>query len=281
MEDLAYELNFASARLAARGLRRRDREDAGPAALRRSARSARPTAPPRSRPDVNDPGERNVTFDELVEAYLEQARGLVDGGADAAAHRDHLRHPQRQGRDLRGRDALRGAAAGAGRSSSPARSPTRPGAPCPVRSPRPSGTRSATRGRSPSGSTARSVQQRCVRMSRSWPASPTPSSPATPTPGCPTRSASTTRRAEQMAEVVGEFAPAGLVNLVGGCCGTTPDHIAAIAAACTEAAARAGAGRPAGDALWPASSRSPSPRRRCSSTSASGPTSPGRRSSAT
>ena len=33
-------------------------------------------------PDVNDPGKRNVTFDELVEAYLEQARGLVDGGSD-------------------------------------------------------------------------------------------------------------------------------------------------------------------------------------------------------
>ena len=33
-------------------------------------------------PDVNDPGARNVTYDELVEAYLEQARGLVDGGAD-------------------------------------------------------------------------------------------------------------------------------------------------------------------------------------------------------
>ena len=33
-------------------------------------------------PDVNDPGARNVTYDELVEAYLEQANGLVDGGAD-------------------------------------------------------------------------------------------------------------------------------------------------------------------------------------------------------
>src|SRR6476646_2375126 len=33
-------------------------------------------------PDVNDPGKRNVTFDELVDAYLEQARGLVDGGSD-------------------------------------------------------------------------------------------------------------------------------------------------------------------------------------------------------
>src|SRR4029078_8697632 len=33
-------------------------------------------------PDVNDPGARNVTFDDLVAAYLEEARGLVDGGAD-------------------------------------------------------------------------------------------------------------------------------------------------------------------------------------------------------
>ena len=33
-------------------------------------------------PDVNDPGARNVSFDDLVEAYLEEARGLVDGGAD-------------------------------------------------------------------------------------------------------------------------------------------------------------------------------------------------------
>jgi 5-methyltetrahydrofolate--homocysteine methyltransferase len=33
-------------------------------------------------PDVNDPGARNITFDELVDAYLEQANGLVDGGVD-------------------------------------------------------------------------------------------------------------------------------------------------------------------------------------------------------
>ena len=79
MQDLAYEINLAGARLA------REACDevataSGPASW--PARSARPTAPPRSRPDVNDPGARNVTYDELVEAYLEQARGLVDGGAD-------------------------------------------------------------------------------------------------------------------------------------------------------------------------------------------------------
>ena len=60
-------------------------------------------------PDVNDPAARNVTYDQLVAAYLEAARGLVDGGSDLLLDRDDLRHPQRQGRDLRRRDAVRGA----------------------------------------------------------------------------------------------------------------------------------------------------------------------------
>ena len=82
MEDLAYEMNFESARLA------REACDAmterTPDRPRWVDRRARPDehAPPRSRPDVNDPGKRNITYDRLVEAYLEQARGLVDGGAD-------------------------------------------------------------------------------------------------------------------------------------------------------------------------------------------------------
>ena len=46
------------------------------------APSARPTARRRFRPTSNDPGFRNVTFDELREAYNEQVRGLIDGGAD-------------------------------------------------------------------------------------------------------------------------------------------------------------------------------------------------------
>jgi 5-methyltetrahydrofolate--homocysteine methyltransferase len=45
-------------------------------------RSARPTAPLSISPDVNNPGFRAVTFDELREAYAEQAKGLIDGGAD-------------------------------------------------------------------------------------------------------------------------------------------------------------------------------------------------------
>ena len=64
------------------GPRRGQRADPGPAALRRRRARARRPAPPRSRPDVNDPGARNVTYDQLVAAYSEATRGLLDGGAD-------------------------------------------------------------------------------------------------------------------------------------------------------------------------------------------------------
>ena len=62
-------------------------------------------------PDVNDPGTRNVTFDQLVDAYLEQAQRAGRRRRRPAADRDDLRHAQRQGRDLRLRDAVRGARA--------------------------------------------------------------------------------------------------------------------------------------------------------------------------
>ena len=81
MEDLAYEMNLAAAKLA---------RDAADAATRRSPDRPRFVAGalgPTNRtasisPDVNNPGFRNVAFDELVEAYTEQARGLIEGGAD-------------------------------------------------------------------------------------------------------------------------------------------------------------------------------------------------------
>ena len=81
MQELAYELNVASARLA------RQECDAMTARTPDKPRYVVGAIGPTSRtasisPDVNDPGARNVTFDELVEAYLEQANGLVDGGAD-------------------------------------------------------------------------------------------------------------------------------------------------------------------------------------------------------
>ena len=81
MQELAYELNVASARLA------RAECDAMTARTPDKPRYVVGAIGPTSRtasisPDVNDPGARNVTFDELVEAYLEQANGLVDGGSD-------------------------------------------------------------------------------------------------------------------------------------------------------------------------------------------------------
>ena len=81
MQDLAYELNFESARLA------REACDIVTAQTPDRPRwvigALGPTNTTASiSPDVNDPGKRNITYDSLVEAYLEQANGLVDGGAD-------------------------------------------------------------------------------------------------------------------------------------------------------------------------------------------------------
>lgn len=81
MSDLAYEINVASARLA------RAEADAMTERTPERPRYVVGALGPTSRtasisPDVNDPGARNVGYDELVEAYLEQADGLVDGGVD-------------------------------------------------------------------------------------------------------------------------------------------------------------------------------------------------------
>jgi 5-methyltetrahydrofolate--homocysteine methyltransferase len=51
-------------------------------------------------PDVNNPGFRAVSFDELVDAYEEQTRGLMDGGADLLLVETVFRHPQLQGRPV-------------------------------------------------------------------------------------------------------------------------------------------------------------------------------------
>ena len=81
MEELAYEINVASARLARQVAD--EAEAKNPAKPRFVAGVIGPTNRTASMsPDVNDPGFRNVSFAELVEAYYEAARGLVDGGAN-------------------------------------------------------------------------------------------------------------------------------------------------------------------------------------------------------
>ncbi len=79
MAHLAYEMNVAAARLAQAACAKHSTPDRP----RFVAGAFGPTPKTASiSPDVNDPGARNVTFDELVAAYLEQARGLAEGGAD-------------------------------------------------------------------------------------------------------------------------------------------------------------------------------------------------------
>ena len=279
---LAYELNFEAARLARREARRDDRARPPTGRATSPARSARPTRTASISPDVNDPGARNVTYERA-------GRGLPRAGPRPgrrrrrpAPHRDDLRHAQRQGRDLRARDALRGARAPlAGHHLRHHHRRLRPHPVGPghrgvleLRAPRPPAARSA--------STARSAPRRCGPTSPSSPGSPTASSPATPTPACPTPSASTTRRRTRPPRSSASSPTSGLVNLVGGCCGTTPEHIAAIAKAVERhgAARRSPRSQPALrlSGLEPLNDHR---RTRCSSTSASAPTSPARPGSAT
>lgn len=81
MEDLVYELNLSSAKLAASAIA--EFETNGDGRGHYVAGTLGPTNRTASMSsDVNDPGARAVTFDYLVEAYAEQARGLIDGGVD-------------------------------------------------------------------------------------------------------------------------------------------------------------------------------------------------------
>merc|ERR1719223_2503254 len=81
MEDLVYELNYDSARLAREACDEVTKMD--PTKPRFVVGAIGPTNRTASiSPDVNDPTARNCTFDELVEAYYEQCVGLVDGGSD-------------------------------------------------------------------------------------------------------------------------------------------------------------------------------------------------------
>ena len=80
MQDLAYELNFESAKIARKAADEYTQKN--PDKPRFVAGALGPTNRTASlSPDVNDPGYRAVTFDELVDAYYTQTKGLVDGGA--------------------------------------------------------------------------------------------------------------------------------------------------------------------------------------------------------
>ncbi len=236
MEELGYELNLASARLA------RAECDAitarTPDRPRYVAGALGPTNTTASiSPDVNDPGTRNITFDELAGAYLEQARGLVDGGADLLLVETIF-------------DTLNAKAAIFALETLFEQRGRR----WPVVI---SGTITDASGRTLSGQTTeafwhsvRHVRPLAVGLNCALGAAEMRPYLAElsrvadcfvscyPNAGLPNAFGEYDETPEQTAAVVGEFAASGLVNLVGGCCGTTPDHVAAIAAASAGAAPR-------------------------------------------
>ncbi|GAB3506230.1 homocysteine S-methyltransferase family protein [Pseudoxanthomonas daejeonensis] len=240
LEHLVYELNKAGAQVA------REQCDAIEAATPQQPRFVIGVLGPTSRtasisPDVNDPGFRNTSFDELRATYREAVEGLIDGGSDTIMVETIF-------------DTLNAKAAlYAIEEVFDAR-----GARLPVMI---SGTITDASGRTLSGQTAEafhaslaharplSIGLNCAlgaKDLRPHVESLSDVSPyyvsAHPNAGLPNAFGGYDETPEEMAEVLREFAQAGLLNLVGGCCGTSPEHIRAIAEAVRGLAPR----RPAG-----------------------------------
>ena len=226
LPELAYELNLESARLA----RRACDEFSEPGRPRFVAGAMGPQPKTASiSPDVNDPAARNVTFEELVEAYSEQLNGLLDGGVDIVLIETVF-------------DTLNAKAAiFAVESVFEAR-----GERLPVMV---SGTVTDASGRILSGQTVEAfwnsvrharpvtIGLNCAlgaalmrpyvaelsKISDTWLC-------VYPNAGLPNPMAETgfDETPADTSSLLQEFAQAGLVNVVGGCCGTTPEHISAI-----------------------------------------------------
>ncbi len=226
MEDAVYELNRDGARLAKRALLRAEREDGR---RRFVAGALGPTNRTASlSPDVNDPGFRAVTFDDLRVAYAEQVRGLIDGGADIILIETIF-------------DTLNAKAAYFATHEVFAETGIR----LPVMI---SGTITDLSGRTLSGQTptafwnalsharpftiglncalgAEAMRPHLAELS----AAADTFVCAYPNAGLPNEFGLYDESPEMMAAQVAGFADEGLVNVVGGCCGSTPDHIRAIA----------------------------------------------------
>ncbi|MDN5791238.1 MAG: homocysteine S-methyltransferase family protein, partial [Micrococcales bacterium] len=233
-QDLAREINREGARLA----REACAELATPDRPRWVAGAIGPTNRTASiSPDVNDPGARNTSFDELVEAYLEQARGLAEGGADLLLVETIF-------------DTLNAKAAIFALETLFEEHERR----WPVVI---SGTITDASGRTLSGQvteafwhSVRHVRPLAIGLNCALGAQEMRPYAAElsrladtfvsvyPNAGLPNAFGEYDETPEQMALTLGEFAASGLVNLVGGCCGTTPAHIQAIAAAVEHSAPR-------------------------------------------
>ena len=232
MEDLAYELNYEAARVAreaADGF-----TDANPDKPRFVAGALGPTNRTASlSPDVNNPGFRNITFDELAAAYKEATRGLIDGGADLLLIETIFDTLNAKAAIFGVKDYL-----------------DEEGLDVPIML---SGTITDASGRTLSGQVTEafwnsvrhadpvSVGLNCALGSKelrqyieelSGIAETYVS--AYPNAGLPNEFGEYDESAEFMATEIGDWAANGWLNIVGGCCGTTPDHIRAMAEAVSD-----------------------------------------------
>jgi 5-methyltetrahydrofolate--homocysteine methyltransferase len=229
LEDVVYEMNVAAAKIA------RAAADAWTEKTPDRPRFVAGAIGPTNRtaslsPDVNNPGFRNVNFDELVEAYAEQARGLIEGGCDIILIETVF-------------DTLNAKAAG----FAVEQVFDELGVHLPIMV---SGTITDLSGRNLSGQTPEAfwysmehLRPFSIGLNCSFGAEqlrPCVDEIAHvantyvsvyPNAGLPNEMGEYDESPEFMAGLLEEWARDGLLNLVGGCCGTTPDHIKAIAAA--------------------------------------------------
>jgi len=227
LETLAYELNYQSAKIAKEAADEFTQRD--PSKPRFVAGALGPTNKTASlSPDVNNPGYRAVTFDDLRIAYKEQAKGLIDGGADLLLIETIF-------------DTLNAKAA----LFAVQELFEEMGTSYPVMV---SGTITDASGRTLSGQTTEaflisvshvpllSVGLNCalgaeqlrpylqiLNENASFFVS------AYPNAGLPNAFGHYDQTPEEMGKQVEEYLKEGLVNILGGCCGTTPDHIRVIA----------------------------------------------------
>ena len=228
MQSLAYELNVAAAKVAREAINEYKTEN--PSADCFIAGALGPMNKTLSlSPDVNNPGYRAVTFDEVANAYYEQIKGLVYGGADILLVETIF-------------DTLNAKAAIYAISKF-FRETKHPKLPVMI-----SGTITDASGRTLSGQTLEafyisvmhaspiSIGLNCALGAEQMRPHIEELSEiaacyvsAYPNAGLPNAMGEYDESPEHTAAVIGEWAKEGWVNLVGGCCGTTPDHIAAIA----------------------------------------------------
>ena len=227
MEALAYELNREGARLAREAAALAEAKDGR---RRFVAGAVGPTNRTASiSPDVNNPGFRAVTFDEVVKAYTEQIRGLVDGGADILLIETIF-------------DTLNAKAAIFAIKQF-FRETGKPELPIMI-----SGTITDASGRTLSGQTLEafyvsvmhakplSVGLNCALGAKEMRSHIEELSQiascyvsAYPNAGLPNAMGEYDEEPHQTGHFLEEWAKEGFVNIVGGCCGTTPDHIRHIA----------------------------------------------------